>query len=62
MTKVKTLEFWLFALPVLFGLAVWAGAAEQDLVAKYLVPICLGAWAILAVLWMLREIVRKIRD
>jgi hypothetical protein len=53
MTKVKTVEFWLFALPVLLALA-WAAGFDRD----YL-PAFLGVWLLLAVFWMCRELVRK---
>jgi len=62
MTKVKTIEFWLVALPVLFVLAGWAAGFEQETVAKYLLPLFAAVWMLLAIVWMFREIVRKIRD
>ncbi|MGO9172888.1 MAG: hypothetical protein ACLP7P_13130 [Rhodomicrobium sp.] len=62
MTKVKMIEFWLVALPVLFVLAGWAAGFEQEAVAKYLLPLFAAVWMLLAIVWMFREIVRKIRD
>jgi hypothetical protein len=59
MTKVKTVEFWLFALPVLFALAVWAAGFDQDTSAKYLIIAVAGVWLLLAIYWMLREMMRR---
>jgi hypothetical protein len=62
MTKVKTVEFWLFALPALAILAGWAGAFEQETLAKYYILSFLILWLILAVYWMFRELVRRFRS
>jgi hypothetical protein len=60
MTKVKTLEFWLFALPVLLVLAGWAAGFDHDENAKYLIIAFAGVWLMLAIYWMLRELVRRL--
>jgi hypothetical protein len=54
MTKVKTVEFWLFAIPVFVALAWVAGFTHE------LLPAVLGVWLLLAIFWMLRELVRRI--
>jgi hypothetical protein len=59
MTKVKTIEFWLFALPVLFFLAIWAAGFDHDAFAKPLIIAFAGVWMLLAIFWMLRELVRR---
>jgi hypothetical protein len=56
MTKVKTVEFWLFAIPVLVALA-WAAGFTHELL-----PVVLGVWLVLAIFWMLREMVRRFRS
>ncbi|MGO8955680.1 MAG: hypothetical protein ACLPWS_12405 [Rhodomicrobium sp.] len=62
MRKVKTIEFWLVALPVLFLLSGLAAGFDQEAVAKILLPVVAVVWMLLAIVWMFREIVRKIRD
>jgi hypothetical protein len=57
MKRIKTVEFWLIALPVLFIVAVWAAGLERDFI-----PFFLGIWIVLAIFWMLREFVRKLRS
>jgi hypothetical protein len=61
MTKIKTVEFWLFALPVLFFAAGWAAGFDHDAFAKYLIPAFAGVWMLLAIFWMLRELLRRLR-
>jgi hypothetical protein len=62
MTKVKSVEFWLFALPVLFGLAAWTAVFDHDALVNYFTPAFLGVWLLLAVFWMFREMVRRFRS
>jgi len=62
MTKVKTLEFWLVMLPLLFIGAGLAAGFDNEALAKYLLPVFAAAWMLLALFWMGREIVRRIRD
>ena len=62
MTKAKSIEFWLIALPVLFILAGWAAGFEQNIVAKWFIPVFAAVWMLLAVAWILRELVRKMRS
>jgi hypothetical protein len=62
MTKVKTLEFWLVFLPVLFVLAGWAAGFEQNIVAKWFIPVFAAVWMLLAIAWIFRELMRKLRD
>jgi hypothetical protein len=61
MTRIKTVEFWLFALPILPVLA-WAVGFHHDTFSEYLFPAFLGVWLLLAIFWMLRELVRRLRD
>ncbi len=62
MTKAKSIEFWLIALPVLFILAGWAAGFEQNIVAKWFIPVFAAVWMLLAVAWIFRELVRKMRS
>ncbi len=62
MPKVRSIEFWLVALPVLFVLSGWAAGFQHNIVAKYFIPVFAAVWMILAVAWMLREIIRKFRN
>jgi hypothetical protein len=59
MTKIKTVEFWLFAIPVLFALAAWAAVIDHDAFVNYFTPVFLGVWLLLAIFWMFRELGRR---
>lgn len=60
--KVRSIEFWLFALPALMIFTAWLSSYERIGVTRYLIPGIAVVWSVLAVIWMLREIVRQIRD
>jgi hypothetical protein len=53
MTKVKTVEFWLLAIPALLVLAWVADVNREPL------PVFLGVWVLLAIYWMFRELMRR---
>jgi hypothetical protein len=61
MQKVKTIEFWLFALAALF---VLAGLLATDRIpfVRQLLPIIAVAWSVLAIAWMFRAFFRWVRD
>lgn len=61
MPKIRSIEFWLFALPVV-AIAVWAAGIEQEIIRQYLIPVLLVTWMVLAIAWMLREVFRRICD
>ncbi len=62
MKRVKTLEFWLVALLALIVLAGWFDAFKDIKWLGYLIPYFAGVWAVLALTWMFREIIRRIRE
>jgi hypothetical protein len=62
MTKVKTIEFWLFALPALFVLVGLLVGFDRILFARTFVINISVAWMILAIAWMFRELWRRIRN
>jgi hypothetical protein len=62
MTRVKKIEFWLFALPALLVGSAWLASFDRVTFARHFIPIFAVAWMILAIAWMFRELVRWIRD
>ncbi len=60
MTKVKTIEFWLVVLPVVFILAVLAAGFDKITSMDGLLPWLAMTWAVLATFWMLRELFRRL--
>jgi hypothetical protein len=62
MPKVRSLEFWLIALPLLFVLSGFLAGFDHVVVAKYFLPLCAATWMLLAIAWMFREFVRRIRN
>ncbi len=62
MPKVKTIEFWLVALPLLIVVAgIIAGFDQVTTAGGVIIPMAV-AWLILAIFWMGREIFRRISD
>ncbi len=61
MRKLKTIEFWLFALAALF---VLMGLLATDRIpfVRTLLPVIAVAWTILAIAWMFRAFFRWVRD
>jgi hypothetical protein len=62
MPKVKTLEFWLFALPALIVFAAWLASFDRITIVRYTIPAIAAVWMVLAIAWMGREFVRWVRD
>ncbi len=62
MPKVRSIEFWLVALPVLVILAAWGAGFKHEFVMGYFIPVFAAVWMVLAIAWLLREFVRKFRD
>jgi hypothetical protein len=60
MTKVKTIEFWLVALPLLMVMSVIFAGFDQVAGAAGPIPYLAVAWLILAVYWIVRELFRRI--
>jgi hypothetical protein len=60
MTKVKTVEFWLIAIPALMVAAVIVAGFDQVAGAAGPIPYLAVAWLILAVYWICRELFRRI--
>jgi hypothetical protein len=61
MPKIKSIEFWLFALPALFVVGLLIGL-DRTSIARPLTLVFGVAWVIIAIAWMLREFVRWIRS
>jgi hypothetical protein len=61
MSKVKTIEFWLFALAALFVVAVFLSVFDKMSFDGRVFLILVVAWMVLAVAWMFKEIVRRVR-
>jgi hypothetical protein len=60
MTKVKSVEFWLIALPALMVAALLVAGFEQVAGAAGPIPYLAVAWLVLAVYWIGRELFRRI--
>jgi hypothetical protein len=60
MTKVKTVEFWLIAIPALMVAAVIVAGFDQVAGAAGPIPYLAVTWLILAVYWIGRELFRRI--
>ena len=61
MSKVKTLEFWLFAIAGLIVVAALIAVAHRLPFAGQVFLFLSVTWMVLAIVWMFREIVRKVR-
>ncbi len=61
MSKVKTLEFWLFALAGLIVAAAVLAGVEQITFAGRAIPVLALAWMFLAIAWMFRAFLRWVR-
>ena len=62
MKRVKTLEFWLVALPALVVIAAWVAGFDGIKWARHLIPVFAIAWTAFALTWMFREFIRWIRS
>jgi hypothetical protein len=58
--KLKTVEFWLVALPVLFAVLGWVSGFDNMHFLNHLFTPIIILWIALALFWMGREIVRRI--
>jgi FtsH-binding integral membrane protein len=62
MQKVKTIGFWLFALVAVIVAAVVLAVGYKSSMAGAAIPYLALVWMVLALAWMFRSIVRKVRD
>jgi hypothetical protein len=62
MTRVKTIEFWLFALPVIFVAVALFGGFDRVSFARPFIAAVAVTWMLLAIAWMFRELLRWIRS
>jgi len=61
MSRFLRLEFWLFAIPGLVVIAALLAGADRITYAGRVIPYLAIVWMILAVAWMFKMIVRRVR-
>ncbi len=62
MSRFLRLEFWLFAIPSLVVVAALLAGADQISLAGRVIPYLAVVWMVLAIAWMLKTIVRRVRE
>ncbi|HZV20341.1 MAG TPA: hypothetical protein VE986_02225 [Hyphomicrobiales bacterium] len=61
MPRFLSLEFWLIALLVLLIFVTWLWRFGHIDFAIHFIPIVAVAWTVLAILWLIRGMFRRIR-
>ncbi len=61
MSRFLRLEFWLFALPALVAVAAVLAGADRISIAGRVIPYLAVVWMVLAIAWMFKMIVRRVR-
>jgi len=61
MTKAKTIEFWLFALPILIVIAAVLAGFDGIRFVRDFIPGLAVAWMLLAIAFMFRAFLRWVR-
>ena len=62
MSRFLRLEFWLFALPALVAVAAVLAGADRISLAGRVIPYLAVVWMVLAIAWMFKMIVRRVRE
>ena len=61
MTRAKTIEFWLFALPILIAIAAILAGFDGIRFARHAIPGLAVVWMLLAIAFMFRALLRWVR-
>jgi hypothetical protein len=61
MSRFLRLEFWLFAIPCLVVIAALLAGADRITYAGRVIPYLAVIWMVLAIAWMFKMIVRRVR-
>lgn len=63
LSRFLRLELWLFAIPTLVAVAAAVAAgADRISLAGRAIPYLAVVWMILAILWMFKTIIRRVRE
>jgi hypothetical protein len=62
MSRLLRLELWLFAIPVLVAVAAVLAGADRISLAGRVIPYLAVVWMVLAIAWMLKMILRRVRE
>ena len=62
MSRFLRLELWLFAIPALVAVAAVLAGADRISLAGRVIPYLAVVWMVLAIAWMLKMIVRRVRE
>ncbi len=62
MSKFLRLEFWLFAIPGVVVVAALLAGADRIALAGKVIPYLAVLWMVLAIAWMFKTILRRVRD
>jgi hypothetical protein len=62
MSRFLRLEFWLFAIPALVAVAAVLAGADRITLAGRVIPYLAVVWMVLAIAWMFKMILRRVRD
>ena len=62
MSRFLRLEFWLFAIPALVVVAAVLAGADRISLAGRVIPYLAVVWMVLAIAWMFKMILRRVRD
>ena len=62
MSRLLRLEFWLFAIPGLVVIAALLAGPERIAFAGRVIPYLAVVWMVLAIAWMFRVILRRVRE
>ncbi len=61
MSRFLRLEFWLFAIPSIVVVVAFLAGAERISFAGRVIPYLAVVWMVLAIAWMFKVIVRRVR-
>lgn len=62
MSRFLRLEIWLFAIPGLVVIAALLAGPERISLAGTVIPYLAVVWMVLAIAWMLKTILRRVRE
>ena len=62
MSRFLRLEIWLFAIPGLVVVAAVLAGADRISLAGRVIPYLALVWMVLAIAWMLKTILRRVRE
>ncbi len=62
MSRLLRLEFWLFAIPGLVTVVAFLAGADRISFAGRVIPYLAVIWMVLAIAWMFKVILRRVRE